>query len=317
MNGVLVLDKPAGVSSARAVHIVKKLLGVECAGHGGTLDPEATGVLPIAVGEATKCLTFLLAADKEYQTDIALGAVTDTGDRAGRVIERSGKCEVDRAQLDEVLACFRGEITQRPPAFSAIKQGGQPLYQRARAGEQVVAEPRQVVVHSLELLGVNWPTVTLKIHCSKGTYIRSLAVDIGERLGTGAYVAKLRRTRSGPFRIQDAIGLGDGPDGLEARVRRGHLFDQGPGRVVSPAEALAELPAVELSDSWCRRVVLGQRPPVELLAAAVGSTHLHPVRLLSPEGALVAVAKLPAESPAAEAPRAVELLRVFANRKIN
>lgn len=207
MNGVLVLDKPSGVTSAGAVELVKRRLGVRRAGHAGTLDPIATGVLPICVGEATKLAAYLLADDKEYEVELVLGIETDTLDRAGAVVAERDPSAVTRAQLDAALAGHRGEQDQVPPMYSAIKQGGVRLFERARAGLEVARTPRRIRIDRLELIGWQPPRARLAIACSKGTYVRSLVGDLGRELGCGAHVAELRRTRAGAFTLAQAAML--------------------------------------------------------------------------------------------------------------
>ena len=207
MNGILVLDKPPGMSSAAAVNHVKRQLGVKRAGHGGTLDPLATGVLAVCLDEATKLAAFLLSDDKAYEAELVLGMETDTLDRSGQVIATHDASGVTRQAVEAALAARLGEHDQVPPMYSAIKQGGVRLYHRARAGEDVPREARHIRIDRLELLDLTLPRARITIACSKGTYIRSLIADVGRDLGCGAYMAELRRTRSGAFSIDDAQTL--------------------------------------------------------------------------------------------------------------
>jgi len=207
VNGVLVLDKPPGMSSAAAVDHVKRALRAKRAGHGGTLDPIATGVLAICLGEGTKVAQYLLADDKAYRAELVLGRITDTLDRTGIVIEERDASGVTRAQVEAALAGRRGEQDQVPPMFSAIKQDGVRLYKQARRGVEVERAPRRIRIDRLELVAYEGTRVTLDIACSKGTYIRSLVDDLGRDLGCGAYLAELRRTRSGLFSIDQAQQL--------------------------------------------------------------------------------------------------------------
>ena len=206
MNGVLVLDKAPGVSSAGAVEKVKRALGATRAGHAGTLDPIATGVLPICLGEATKLAGYMLADDKEYVADAVLGVETDTLDRSGTVTA-TAEVDVTRDRVLAALAARTGEYDQIPPMFSAIKQGGVRLYQRARQGEDVERQPRRVRIDRLELVAFEPPRVRIAIACSKGTYVRSLVFDLGRDLGCGAHLTELRRTRAGLFTIEQAVPL--------------------------------------------------------------------------------------------------------------
>ncbi|MDT3722579.1 tRNA pseudouridine(55) synthase TruB [Pseudomonas oryzihabitans] len=216
VHGVLVLDKPRGFSSNAALQKVRWLLNAEKAGHTGSLDPLATGVLPLCFGEATKFSQYLLDADKGYRTVAQLGITTTTGDAEGEVLERRAVA-VDEAAILAALPAFRGEIEQIPPMYSALKRDGQPLYKLARAGEVVEREPRSVTIARLELLALQEDRATLEVACSKGTYVRTLVEDLGARLGCGAHVAELRRTQAGPFGLTQAISL----DELEAAHAEG------------------------------------------------------------------------------------------------
>ena len=204
VHGVLLLDKPLGLTSQQALTKAKWLLRAEKAGHTGTLDPLATGVLPLCFGAATKFSQQHLDADKTYDTTLRLGQTTATGDAEGDITRtRPVQCTV--GQVVEVLDRYTGTIEQLPPMHSALKKDGKPLYAYARAGQTVERSPRQVTIHALELLAMDLqgpePTLTLRVHCSKGTYIRTLGEDIGEALGCGAHLQALRRVQSGPFVI--------------------------------------------------------------------------------------------------------------------
>lgn len=216
VNGILLLDKPRGMSSNRALQEARGCLQARKAGHTGSLDPLASGLLPLCFGEATKLSQFLLDADKTYWVAIRLGETTSTYDAEGAVLE-SRPVTVDRHDIDRALLRFRGEIEQIPPAYSAIKQGGQPLYKLARAGVPVKPAPRRVTVHEIRMLDWQTERLELEITCTKGTYIRSLAHDLGQVLGCGAHVAELRRLALGDLRAEQAVGLGhmqrlSGPD---------------------------------------------------------------------------------------------------------
>lgn len=230
------LDKPPGMSSAAVVDHVKKRLGVRRAGHGGTLDPMATGVLPICLGEATKLASYLLAEDKEYVAEAVLGVETDTLDRTGTVTA-TRPVEVSRAAVVAALAARLGEHDQVPPMYSAIKQDGVRLYHRARAGEDVERAPRRIRIDRLELVAFEPPRVTLAIACSKGTYVRSLVADLGRELGCGAHLAELRRTRCGSFAIADAHRL----DHLDGFRLVGMVAATRLPIVVTPAELTAKV----------------------------------------------------------------------------
>nr|WP_272890907.1 tRNA pseudouridine(55) synthase TruB [Stutzerimonas sp. S1] len=200
------LDKPRGFTSNAALQKVRWLLNAEKAGHTGSLDPLATGVLPLCFGEATKFSQYLLDADKGYETVMQLGVTTTTADAEGEVLERK-PVAVTREQLEALLPRFRGDIQQIPPMYSALKRDGQPLYKLARAGEVVEREPRSVNIARLELLALDGDKARLAVACSKGTYIRTLVEDLGRLLGCGAHVAELRRTQAGPFSLAQTVTL--------------------------------------------------------------------------------------------------------------
>lgn len=206
VHGVLLLDKPAGLTSNQALQTAKRLLNACKAGHTGALDPIATGLLPLTFGDATRISQFLLEADKRYRTVFRLGQSTNTYDAEGEVTQVR-PVDVTRAQVGRVLERYTGEIEQLPPMFSAVKLGGVPLYKLARAGQDVARASRRVVIRRLELLELHDERLTLEIVCSKGTYIRTLAHDIGEALGCGAHIAALRRLTVGGLSVEDAVTL--------------------------------------------------------------------------------------------------------------
>lgn len=208
MDGVLVLDKPAGLSSQQAVTEVKRALRAGKAGHAGTLDPMATGVLLICLGEATKISRLLMDLPKLYSATVRLGVRTDTLDAEGEVVERVEGVVPSSGELSGALGRFRGRIMQRPPMYSALKRDGKPLYRLARKGIEVERPEREVMVYSLEAPRYEFPLIDLEIACSRGTYVRSLADDLGRALGTVAHLKALRRTAIGPFRAEDAVTLG-------------------------------------------------------------------------------------------------------------
>jgi tRNA pseudouridine55 synthase len=247
VDGILVLDKPLGVSSNHALQSVKRLYFAAKAGHTGSLDPLATGVLPLCFGEATKFSQYLLDADKAYESTFVLGAVTATGDAEGQVLQEQDASSITQDAVALALRAFEGEIEQVPSMFSAIKQNGQPLYKLARQGIEVERKPRTVVIKQLQLLafraGVK-PEVDISLRCSKGTYVRSLAEDLGKALGCGAFVSALRRTAAGPFSIDDSVTLG----ALEAL--RGNDELPRMDELLLPSDAaLGALPLVRLSES--------------------------------------------------------------------
>jgi tRNA pseudouridine55 synthase len=258
-DGALLLDKPLGLSSNAALQHAKRLYGVKKAGHGGTLDPLASGLLVAVFGEATKFAGPLLDGDKEYLATLQLGVTTATGDAEGKILERR-PADVDAAVLGTVLARFRGEIEQVPPMYSALKRDGVPLYKLARRGEEVERAPRRVTIAELELKAFSSPRVELRVRCSKGTYIRTLAQDIGAALGCGAHLGALRRTGSGRFRIEDAASL-DTLEGLAPAARIERLL---------PLAALLEgLPRAELDEGSAALLRNGQALPISGLAQGI------------------------------------------------
>jgi len=247
VDGILVLDKPVGLSSNQALQQAKRLYAAAKAGHTGSLDPLATGVLPLCFGEATKFSQFLLDADKAYESTFVLGVATATGDADGEQLSAADASGLTAAAVETALARFRGEIEQVPSMYSAIKQGGQPLYKLAREGREVERQARSVVIHRLELREFRpgaRAEAEVYLECSKGTYVRTIAEDLGRLLGCGAHVARLRRTKAGPFGIADSVSL----DALEALKGDNRLAEM--DALLLPAEAaLNGLPVVRLSES--------------------------------------------------------------------
>lgn len=204
MNGIILVDKPIGKTSHDMVYLIRRLSGIKKVGHTGTLDPDATGVLPVCIGKATKVCDMLTASDKRYTAELILGKTTDTQDASGKVLTESD-VDVTTEMIHKIIGKFIGEIEQIPPMFSAIKKDGKKLYELARKGITVEREPRKVIIHSIDLLGIDLEnnSVEIDVYCSKGTYIRTLCEDIGKSLGCGAYMNTLRRTMSGGFEIGD------------------------------------------------------------------------------------------------------------------
>jgi tRNA pseudouridine55 synthase len=222
VDGVLLLDKPVGVSSNTALQHARRLYRAEKGGHTGTLDPLASGLLPLCFGEATKFAQYLLDARKRYTATVRFGATTTTGDAEGEVL-RTRPVAVTRAELEGTLARFTGRIAQTPPAYSALKFEGRPHYEYARAGQDVPRTPRDVEIHSIRLVAFDGPDAVLDVECSKGTYVRVLAEDIGEALGCGAHLAALRRTASGGFTLDGAVTF-EALDALDERGRDERLL---------------------------------------------------------------------------------------------
>jgi tRNA pseudouridine55 synthase len=207
LDGILNIDKPAGKTSYGVVAMIKRLTGERHAGHAGTLDPGATGVLPVCLGRATRIVEFLVDATKTYRAAIELGITTDTYDGSGNIVRKRDPSGIDISRLKKALDTFRGAIRQTPPMYSALKHRGQPLYTLARAGINIERSSRPVQIHRLEIIDWQPPEFTAEIECSKGTYIRSLANDLGETLGCGAYLKGLVRTKYGIFDVKDAVSI--------------------------------------------------------------------------------------------------------------
>ena len=244
VNGILLLDKPAGVTSNAALQTVKKLYRARKAGHTGSLDPLATGLLPICFGEATKISGFLLDADKDYRVTCKLGERTSTGDAEGEVEERRPVEGVTEKLVRNAMQGFIGDIEQIPPMYSALKHKGERLYKLARQGVEVEREPRPVTIFEMELLDFSLPEATFRVHCSKGTYVRTLIEDMGEILGCGAHVIGLRRLGVGPFDSSGMIELGN----LQALAAEGMTGLAAMDRLLLPLESgLAHWPDVRLS----------------------------------------------------------------------
>jgi tRNA pseudouridine55 synthase len=291
LEGVLVVDKPAGPTSFDVVRKIKRSARQRRVGHGGTLDPMASGVLPICLGEATKLAPFLLDADKEYEVTLRLGVETDTYDAAGAVTATADASAIDEARVRAALPAFTGAIEQRPPMYSALKREGRPLYDYARAGETVEVAARAVTVHELALVAWGGPeAVALRVRCSKGTYVRSLAFDLGRALGVGAHVTALRRTRSGPFALAAASPLDEALRALGA----------GTAALVRLEDVLAPMPRCPVDAALARALEQGKKLPW----ASLGAPSEGRVQVLRPDGRLLAVAVPRADGT-------VQTLRVF------
>ena len=276
IDGALLLDKPLGITSNRALQDAKKLLGAKKAGHGGTLDPLASGLLLILAGEATKFAGPILDADKEYLATVKLGVTTSTADAEGEVLEQR-PVDVRAEQVAAALERFRGSIEQVPPMHSALKRDGVPLYKHARAGRTVERERRRVEIYELEILQCAPPTLELRVRCSKGTYIRALAEDIGTALGTGGHLAALRRTASGRFNVKDAVTLDE--------------FRAMPDRrtALLPLRVLLEgLPSIELDATEEARLRNGQ--PLKISGLEAGLRALYRT-----DGAVIGLGEAQAE----------------------
>tara|TARA_B100000949_G_scaffold82620_2_gene73997 strand:+ start:2553 stop:3470 length:918 start_codon:yes stop_codon:yes gene_type:complete len=253
INGIVVLDKANGLSSNAALQEVKRLYEANKAGHAGSLDPLATGVLPVCLGEATKVSQFLLDSDKRYRARIKLGIRTDTGDSEGSIIERNEGISVSRKAIERALTKFKGEVEQVPPMHSAIKMNGVPLYKLARKGITVEREPRLVTLYQICLVEFVNSELELEISCSKGTYIRTIADDLGQELGCGAHVIELRRTQAGVFTEKDSISSEE--LALEKENRGLDKIDQ---FLIPMDRAIQDLPEVNLPSITASHVKNGQ-----------------------------------------------------------
>ncbi len=293
MDGVLLIDKPAGITSAAVVRRIKARVKPARVGHLGTLDPSATGLLPILIGEATKLAPFLGGGDKEYSGLIRLGAETDTLDSEGKVVRTAEVPALDEARLAEVAAYFTGEIEQTPPLYSAIKRHGVPLYKLARKGQEVVPpESRRITISRLVLEAASADSIRFIAVCSPGTYARALARDIGIALGSAAYLEELRRLRNGIFSIADAISIDDALTALES--------GGGKPRMIGLREALPAMPEAEIDPALERRLRNGDARALDGLAPPGAKLF----KVVSHDGCLVAIAEATSQVTAA-------IVRVF------
>lgn len=275
INGILNVNKPAGKTSFEIVALVKRLSGERRVGHGGTLDPQATGVLPICLGNGTRVAQFLAEGGKVYHAQIELGTATDTYDASGKVTQRGDPSTVTREQIEAALASFRGFIEQTPPLYSAIKYKGVPLYKLARAGVEVPRRKRAVHISQLELLDLKLPSLTLEVACSKGTYIRSLAHDLGQALGCGGYLRSLSRLKSGPFHLSEALTIPQ----LKAAFQWG-LWQE----VLYPIDiVLLQLGAIIVSGESKQAIINGR--PLPLGAGSAGER----CRAYTEDGSIIAL----------------------------
>lgn len=286
-DGILNVNKPAGWTSHDVVAKVRGLLNRTKVGHGGTLDPAATGVLPILVGRGTRIAEYLLEWDKEYRAVLRLGQTTDTQDATGAVLETRSLDGLTEERIRSVIADFRGRITQLPPMYSAVKVAGVPLYKAARAGRTVERGARRVEVYELEVLGIAGADISLRIRCSKGTYVRTLCADIGEALGVGGHLLSLERTRVGPLTVERALTVdqvaAQGPTGFPPDV------------LLSLDAALESLPAVVVDGRTAWRVRHGAAIPAGAGRwTTPGRRSASLVRVKDPEGRLLAVGSVSA-----------------------
>jgi tRNA pseudouridine55 synthase len=278
-TGVLIVDKPAGITSFDVVGLVRRRLGIRRGGHAGTLDPDATGVLPVLLGEATKLMAYLADHDKEYLAVVRFGIRTDTLDLSGRVLAEVPVPAIDRDRIATAARAFVGRIRQTPPMYSALHHEGRRLYELAREGVEVDRAPREVLVHAVDVEDVSGPRATLRIVCGKGTYVRTLAADLGEALGVGGAVESLRRLRVGPFGAEDATTWEDLTHASRASLR---------ARIVPPEAALAGWVTVHLDARQAAAFRHGQA--VASAGAAPGLARVH-----EEDGALIGVGAVDAD----------------------
>ncbi len=276
VNGILLLNKPAGLTSNRALQKVKRLLGAKKAGHTGSLDPAATGMLPLCFGEATKVSAWLLDADKTYRVTARLGEATDTGDADGEVTTTAEVAALTAADWEPIFARFIGETEQVPPMYSALKQGGKRLYELARRGEVVERAPRRIRIRWLELLESHGRRLVFRVRCSKGTYVRTLVEDLAAAAGTVAHTGSLHRESVGDFRPEDMLGLAL----AEELAAAGALCE----RLMPPDAALAGWPAQRIGAEAARRFVGGQA-----VAAGSGTGTAGPVRVYADDDGFLGI----------------------------
>ncbi|MCU7939319.1 MAG: tRNA pseudouridine(55) synthase TruB [gamma proteobacterium symbiont of Bathyaustriella thionipta] len=280
VNGILVLDKPGGISSNKALQKIKRLYQAQKAGHTGSLDPLATGVLPICLGEATKVSHYLLDADKRYRAKCILGAVTTTGDSDGEIIDTRPVPALNKNQILDLLAAFEGEQDQTPPMFSALKYNGRPLYEYARKGIVVERKSRRITLFEVKLLDFsitdiapdNPAFIEIEVHCSKGTYIRTLCEDIGKTIGCGAYISALRRIDSGPFSLAQALTIEQlyeqfSPDDVVNEAQQKQM-----DRLLLPTEtAIEQFPRFDLNEQQFKQIQHGMT--LEIIPAAISENY--------------------------------------------
>lgn len=255
VSGVLVVDKPIGLTSHDVVQIIRRGTGIRRAGHTGTLDPRASGVLVVLIGPAVRLSEYVSASDKRYQATLRLGSSTDTYDSEGTITAETEIGEVDEDKFNEILQQFVGEIEQVPPPYSAVKVKGKKAYEMARKGEDVELEPRMINVYTLEVLEWAPPEIVLDVYCSSGTYVRSLAHDLGTKLGTGAHLIGLRRTKSGQFTLRNSVPLRE----LQDAFTTGEWYKY----LIPAADALGDWPMIEMESEEVDLVRHGHRIPAE------------------------------------------------------
>jgi tRNA pseudouridine55 synthase len=284
VNGILNVNKPRGQTSYDIVALMKRRCGEKRVGHAGTLDPLATGVLPLCLGQATRVVEYLSEYTKTYRAEIELGVETDTYDAEGTVLERKDASAITGEQLELALNSFMGKIQQVPPMYSALKLKGKPLYRLARAGSEVERAPRIAEIHGIKLLGYNNPMVTIEVECGKGTYIRSLAHDMGAKLGCGASLKGLVRTRYGPFTIGAAVSLHE----IEEAIQFGYFTN-----LLKPLDVvLSNYPAATVDETTASAIRNGKAVSLDGLEAADGEK----CRVYGADGVLIAMMRFEPET---------------------
>ena len=284
-NGIIAINKPEGISSARVVARIKKALGVKKAGHTGTLDPFATGLMLCTINKATRISQFFLEGNKKYLARVCLGRETDTYDRTGKTIFTASDGVMDgleKKDIEQAIKSFTGIQDQVPPIFSALKHKGQPLYKLARQGKKIIKPPRQIEIFSLKIKQIKLPCFDLEVFCSSGTYIRSLAFDIGRKLGCGAYLSELCRIESSAFKLEDTIKLFeleeiDKVDALE--------------RIIPMSKCLKFMPKIEVSSSITKKIRFGQKLLVKEMEEFLTEPG-HPIRIVDDNSELLAIVQL-------------------------
>ncbi len=283
-NGLLLVDKPSGPTSFDVVRVIRRAANERKVGHTGTLDPLASGLIVVCLGQGTKLVPFLMDTEKRYLARVTLGTSTDTDDALGEVVEQAPIPALEPARLEEILAAFVGRSTQVPPKFSAIKKDGEPLYRKARRGEEVTPEAREIEIMSLELTGVASDGFDLDIRCGKGTYIRSLARDIARSLGTRGHLQSLRRLETGGFSVSNALAL----DGIETLSKEGQLSEH----IIPLADAIPFVPKLQLTEDDEKKIRCGQTVPCTRIPQDdSGSQHGY-VGLLGADNRLCAIAQV-------------------------
>ncbi len=284
MDGILLIDKPSGPTSFDVVRAVRRAANERKVGHAGTLDPLASGLLVVGIRQGTKLIQFLMDGEKRYVAEVALGSETDTDDALGEVIQHKQIPNLSRSIVENVLAGFVGKIQQTPPKYSALKEGGEPLYRKARRGERVTPKTREVEIASIELTDLEESGFTIDVRCKKGTYIRALARDVARSLDTVGHIKTLRREEASGFHVDEAMHL----DQLEPVSKEGLL----PKRIISLAGALPSLPKVILAPEDETKIRYGQPIPSADFPQTIDLTDGTPVSLLTHENNLCAIARL-------------------------